>query len=73
MNTLKIKRNLEEEYKIFFKQNSLVVSLPFLYNWSSDNWMSYKGVLIKQKLPIRAYIWINKIINKWVKINEVKT
>lgn len=61
MNSNNLKINHKKIYSDFFLENQLVISLPLLINWSWDLFSNYKWIRIKQKLPIRIYLWISKI------------
>jgi len=61
MKSSKLKETYREKYENFFTTNTLVISLPLLLNWAGDIFSNYKWIRIKQKLPLRLYIGINKI------------
>ncbi|MDP2103743.1 MAG: hypothetical protein Q8K26_02380, partial [Candidatus Gracilibacteria bacterium] len=71
MNSKSIKKENLEIYKNFYLQNSLVLSLPLLLNWAGDIFSNYKGIRIKQKLPFRLYIGINKIPESEIRFNTI--
>ncbi len=58
MNSEKLKKSHEKVYKEFFVKNSLVFSLPFVFNWTSGG-DYFESSSMKQKAPFRMYIWIN--------------
>lgn len=60
MNSTLIKRQHVKVYEQFFLENSLVVSAPFVMNWSGDVLNNYSGISIKQKIPLRIYMGISR-------------
>jgi len=71
MNSEKLKIKFSSEYKSFFRENSKVFSIPLTLNWASDINEEYKGVHIKQKIPLRIYLWVNKIKEKKINFNKI--
>ncbi|EKD30024.1 MAG: hypothetical protein ACD_78C00183G0005 [uncultured bacterium (gcode 4)] len=49
----------------------MVLSLPLLLNWAWDIFSNYKWIRIKQKLPFRLYIGINKIPESEIRFNTI--
>jgi len=56
MNSKKLKKDFEGEYLEFFQNNGFVISLPLVINWASDIDVNYKGITVKQKIPLRIYL-----------------
>ncbi len=71
MNSKSIKKLHNKKYRDFYSKNTLVISLPLLLNWSSDVFTNYKWLFIKQKIPFRIYLWINKIEEKEIKLSRI--
>lgn len=59
MNSQYLQKEHHDLYKSFFGQHTVVISLPFMINWSWDVMSNYSGISIKQKIPLRLYIWIS--------------
>lgn len=72
MNSNKLKKEFPEEYKNFFTDNEIVISAPFVMNWSWDVMPNYNWIFIKQKLPIRMYIWVKFNKSQKININRLK-
>jgi len=58
MNSKKLKQIHQKIYEDFFTKNNFIISLPLLINWAGENFNNYKWIRIKQKLPLRIYLWI---------------
>lgn len=71
MNSKDLKKKYNNVYEDFFKKNSLVISLPLLLNWSWDIFNNYKWLIIKQKIPLRVYLWINKTNTKKIEFRTI--
>jgi len=71
MNSEKLKIKFKDEYETFFKENSKIFSLPLILNWASDLNGQYKWVHIKQKIPLRIYLWINIIKENKIRFNKI--
>jgi hypothetical protein len=71
MNSEQLKEQYNKDYENFFRNNSKVISLPLLINWSWWLWDNYKWLKIKQKIPLRIYVWINKIKDPKIKFNNI--
>ena len=71
MNSEKLKERFKDEYSDFFKENSKVFSMPLVLNWASDVNEEYKWIHIKQKIPLRIYLWVNEIKEKNIKFNKI--
>lgn len=71
MNSKSIKEKHKKIYEDFFSKNNLVISLPLLLNWSWDIFNNYKWIRVKQKLPFRIYLWINKIKKKKISFKTI--
>lgn len=72
MNSKKLKNKYKKDYEQFFTNNNLVISLPLLLNWAWDIFDNYKWIRIKQKLPLKIYLWINRIKEKKIKFKTIK-
>ncbi len=71
MKSSKFKQLYKETYEKFYRRNNLIISLPLILNWAWDLFWNYKWIRIKQKLPLRIYIWINKINENKVVFNKI--
>lgn len=71
MKSSKLKQQFKEKYESFYRKNNLVISLPLILNWAWDLFWNYKWIRIKQKLPIRLYLWINKINENKIVFNKI--
>lgn len=59
MNSEKLKNKLNDYYKDFFSRNALVLSIPTsltLFGWTA---CIFGGLIMKQKISQRLYLWIN--------------
>lgn len=72
MNSKYLIKNNKKTYENFYSSNNYVFSLPLLLNWAWDIYDNYKWISLKQKLPFRIYIWINKIREKKIKFWDIK-
>lgn len=71
MNSHSIQESHRSIYEKFFTENQVVVSAPFVMNWSWDVLNNYTGVSIKQKIPLRIYMWYTKNSNQQIKLNTI--
>jgi len=71
MNSAKLKEKNRKVYEKFYTENNFVISLPLLLNWAWDLFDNYKWVNIKQKLPLRIYIWINRVKERNIKLKTI--
>ncbi len=53
-------------YESFFAQQKIIFSAPFVLSRSWDTEAIYSWISIKQKIPLRMYIWINSDQKKWI-------
>ncbi|HCB51431.1 TPA: hypothetical protein DEP21_02540 [Patescibacteria group bacterium] len=60
MNSKNLKKTYVNTYERFFLENEIVISTPFIMNWSGDILNNYSGVGIKQKIPLRLYAGCSK-------------
>jgi hypothetical protein len=60
MNSKKLMKDFTETYQAFFGSNQIVISMPLILNRCDDLFPNYSGVSIKQKIPLRFYVWIRK-------------
>jgi len=72
MNTESLQKEFPEVYEDFFVNHDMVVSGCFSLRW----WASWVGhssnnIRIKQKMPVKAYIWINEVPEYKVILNKV--
>lgn len=59
-------------YKSFFQENDLILSSYFSFAWTTSwIWKFSQIPRIKQKLDKKCYVWINKIQEKWIKLNKI--
>ncbi len=49
----------------------MIISLPLLLNWAWDIFDNYEGIRIKQKIPLRIYLWLNFINKKEIIFNKI--
>ncbi len=66
MNSQEIQWHLPESYQQFFTEHEKVISLPLSINWIGSSHPNYKGLSIKQKLPLRIFCGLRKRASKWV-------
>ena len=71
MNSKNLKKTYIQTYEKFFLENQTVVSAPFILSRSGDILHNYSGVSIKQKIPLRIYMWYTKTIDKKISIKKV--
>lgn len=71
MKSSKLKFQFKENYENFYRKNNSVISLPLILNWAWDVFSNYKWIRIKQKLPLRIYLWVNKISDKKINFNKI--
>jgi hypothetical protein len=71
MNSKNLKKTYVQTYEKFFLENQTVISAPFVLSWSGDILNNYSGVSIKQKIPLRIYMWYTKTMDKKISINKI--
>lgn len=71
MNSKNLKKTYVQTYEKFFLENQTVVSSPFVLSRSGDILNNYSGVSIKQKIPLRIYMWYSRNMSKKITINKV--
>jgi len=71
MNSKNLKKTYVHTYERFFLENQTIISAPFVINRSGDILNNYSGVSIKQKIPLRIYMWYTKNMSKKITINKV--
>ncbi len=71
MNSKNLKKTYVQTYERFFLENQTVISSPFVINRSGDILNNYSGVSIKQKIPLRMYIWYTKSSTPWIFVNKI--
>jgi len=71
MNSKNLKKTYVQTYEKFFLENQTVVSSPFVLSRSGDILNNYSGVSIKQKIPLRIYMWYTRNTSKKITINKV--
>jgi len=59
MNTAQLKSRFGEIYTNFYGKSRLILSMPFITKWSGDLNAKHNGLFIRQKVPLRIYIWAN--------------
>lgn len=52
MYSKQLEQLCKPDYRLFFQQHDLVLSLPFGVNWMGTPNPHYKGLSIKQKIPL---------------------
>lgn len=71
MNSKNLKKTYIQTYEKFFLENQTVVSAPFVLSRSGDILNNYSWVSIKQKIPLRIYMWYTRNLSKKITINKV--
>ena len=71
MNSRSIQESHRSVYEIFFTENQVIVSAPFVMNRSWDVLNNYTGVSIKQKIPLRIYMWYTRNSTAQIKLNTI--
>jgi hypothetical protein len=71
MNSRNLKKTYFRAYEKFFIENNIVVSAPLLINWAGDILNNYSWIWIKQKLPLRIYVWFAKTNSGTIAINKI--
>lgn len=56
MNGDSLRKSHSDTYARFFSGMDTSYSSPFVINWSGDIFANYRGVSIKQKIPLRMYV-----------------
>jgi len=56
MNSEQIKKHYKDIYEQFYLVHDIVLSSPFILNWSGDVLSNFNGISVKQKIPFRMYI-----------------
>lgn len=71
MNSKNLKKTYIQTYEKFFLENQTIVSSPFVLSRCGDILNNYSGVSIKQKIPLRIYVWYTKTMNKGIRIKKI--
>ncbi len=71
MNTQHLKNKWKNIYEVFFSQNKIIFSTPFVLSWTWESDFKYSGIAIKQKIPLRMYIWIKSHGEKWIHFGNI--
>jgi hypothetical protein len=71
MNSEQIKKHYKDIYEQFYLVHDIVLSSPFIINWSWDVRNNDNRVSIKQKIPFRMYIGWKKTKEKGIKLGEI--
>jgi len=71
MNSNKLKKEFENVYSDFFRNNRLILSMPFVATLSWDYSENFFWINIKQKITNRIYVWFNKITNPGIKVKQI--
>ncbi len=58
MNSPQLQSSFPDTYRSFFERCSLVVSTPLMFDWMTANSFRFRGIVIKQKVPLRIYLGI---------------
>lgn len=56
INTETLQRKFPDVYRDFFARGQLVVSTSLAFSWTDDLIVRYRGLVIKQKLPLKTYV-----------------
>lgn len=70
MNSKELKKKYHNEYKIFFTEHNIILSIPLIMNRSRDI-RAFDWVSIKQKIPLRIYWWIKKNDSGKIILNNI--
>lgn len=60
MNSIKLKEKYWNIYSKFYEDNDIILSMPFVVNRMWDFFNDYEWISIKQKIPLRIYLWLTK-------------
>ncbi len=71
MNSKNLKKTYVQTYEKFFFENQTVISVPFVLSRSGDILNNYSGVSIKQKIPLRIYMWYTRTKTGSIRIKNV--
>jgi hypothetical protein len=71
MNSRKLREQFQNIYKEFFLKQSEVISLPYLISWSWDGLPQFTWIHVKQKIPLRMYLWIKKIKENKIRFSGI--
>lgn len=71
MNSKKLRETHLWVYQQFFGKQNIVVSCPFLMKWCDNVLPDYSGISIKQKIPLRMYVWAKKNNVKQIKFENI--
>ena len=71
MNSRSIQESHRSVYEKFFTENQVIVSAPFVMNRSWDVLNNYTGVSIKQKIPLRIYMWYTRNPSSQIKLKKI--
>ena len=66
-----LKERFEETYRAFFMDHEMVISLPYCINWIWDALSQNSWVHVKQKIPLRMYLWIKPLKEKIFRIKDI--
>lgn len=71
MHTKQLQQQYASIYETFFTQHKIIFSTPFVLSrsWEADAW--YSGVSVKQKIPLRMYIWLSSSKKPWVHFGNI--
>lgn len=70
MNSLELQELFPDVYETFHQEHEYVFSLPFACNRAWDMLPNYSWISIRQKLPLRLYVWIG-IGSKATELNTI--
>lgn len=71
MNSRNLKKTYFHTYERFFVENNVVVSTPFVMNWSGDILNNYCWIGLKQQIPLRLYMGYSKTNTGTISINKM--
>jgi len=71
MNSKQLKVQHKSVYEHFFEEHQIIVSAPFLMTRAGDLSKYYSGITIKQKIPLRLYMWIKINSSATIRLNKI--
>lgn len=71
MNSRSIQESHRSIYEKFFTENQVIISAPFVMNRSGDVLNNYTGISMKQKLPLRIYIWYTRNTRSQIRLKKI--
>ena len=71
MNSSQIRKSHKDFYEQFYLTHDIVLSSPFILNWSGDVLSNFNGISIKQKIPFRMHVAAKKTKEKGIKLVDI--